>query len=681
MEPQKKPVSFRKALIIILFTLGFLGIAFFTSVAMLILRMQSGDLRLPIKAVDPLETPQDSLDPETSTYTSSIDDRVKRLIAVDQSTLDILIQEDIPINDPIELAERLGGISDAPVFKSEPPPMRSVGDSRNFWVLDVDSNEYRKITANLLYITPHLYFWSEEGIEVELSAVAELAETFENEIYPTNRQIFGSEWTPGVDHDEHLTILYAKGLGGAAGYFSSTDSLTREVETYSNETEMFYLSADYTRPDSLYTYGVLAHELQHMIHWNIDRNESAWVSEGLSELAVELNGYEPGGFTFYFAIDPDIQLNFWPGNDQGDSTPHYGASYLFMKYLMDHFGLESIRELVANGKVGLSGVDETYRTKDSELEMGFTSEKIFQDWSIANYAASSGTTSVEIGYQDPSVLPPFFPVETLSCDSGWQSRTVSQFGSDYIAIDCPGTFRLEVIGKEEVSILPIDPYSGDSYFWSNYGDSSSMTLTQTFDFRNVEGPIGMNYWTWFDLERDYDYLYLLASIDGENWEILNPTRCTRDDPTGSNYDCGYNGRTGDWVNETVDLTKYIGNQVTLQFEYVTDLAVNGDGFVIDDITIEGIRYFSDFESDDGGWEGRGFVRVKNSLPQNFGYSAIGFPTSGEIEKVITVGGLNIHQVLNQSDQDSQLVIVINGLTRFTRIPAGYRMRVTSLGSS
>jgi hypothetical protein len=681
MEQPRKSFSFSRALFIILGVLGFLGAAIFVSIAVLVFSQPDGELASQESGDQDPSAAVPSTTKEETIENPVIDDRVKILNSVDNTTLDIINQEIIPINDPVELAGRLGGVVDAPVVKSELPVVRRVGDSRNFWVLDVDSNDYRQVLAYLEYVTPHLYFWVEEGIEVDPSAVAELAETFENDIYPTNRQIFGSEWTPGVDHDEHLSILYATGLGGAAGYFSSTDSLTVEVEKYSNETEMFYLSADYTRPDSVYTYGVLAHELQHMIHWNIDRNESSWVSEGLSELAVELNGYDTGGFTFYFAIDPDIQLNFWPGNDQGDSGPHYGASYLFMKYLMDRFGLESIQELVANKNVGLTSIDEVYGPKHPELRNGYTSEKIFQDWSIANYTAGSGLSSVDTGYQDTSFIPTFFPTETLICDSGWLTRTVKQFGSDYITVDCPGTFQVEVIGEKEVSLLPVDPYSGETYFWSNYGDSSSMTLTQTFDLRNVDGDITLNYWTWYDLESDYDYLYLLASIDGENWEIQAPSRCTRNDPTGSNYGCGYNGRSDGWVYESVDLSRYTGNHVTLLFEYVTDLAVNGDGFVIDDISIEAIQYFTDFESDDGGWEGEGFVRVKNSLPQNFGYAVLSASVLENQEKLISIGGLDIDQTLKLVDQDLQPVIVINGLTRFTRIPAEYRIRVTDLESN
>ena len=147
---------------------------------------------------------------------------------------------------------------------------------------------------------------------------------------------------------------------------------------------MFYLSADYTYLDDEFTYGVLAHELQHMIHWNIDRNESAWVTEGLSELAVELNGYDTGGFSYMFAMNPDLQLNFWPGNDQGDSSPHYGASYLFMRFLNQRYGKSSIMELVASPLNGFESIDEVIGKFDNRDNKPITSEQIFQDWSIAN---------------------------------------------------------------------------------------------------------------------------------------------------------------------------------------------------------------------------------------------------------------------------------------------------------
>ena len=61
----------------------------------------------------------------------------------------------------------------------------------------------------------------------------------------------------------------------------------------------------------------------------------------------------------------------------------------------------------------------------------------------------------------------------------------------------------------------------------------------------------------------------------------------------------------------------------LRFEYVTDAAVNGEGMLIDDVSIPQIGYSTDFEDDaQHGWEGEGFVRVQNRLPQSFAVSLI-----------------------------------------------------------
>lgn len=675
-QPQKSNCCF-KSFVILLGILGLLGATVLGAVIFWTLKTTFKPTPTPDTVIiTDLRSPSESETSTDQSITEVIDERLILVSEEDTYTQNILINSAIPVNDPIELAGRIGGISDAPVYRKALPQEKNIETNQNFWVLDVDTNEYRQIDAKLTYITPHLYFWVEEGIITDAEAIAELAETFENEIYPTTREIFGSEWSPGVDQDVHLTILYARGLGGAAGYFSSTDSLTKEVEPYSNETEMFYLSADYTYLNSPYTYGVLAHELQHMIHWNIDRNESAWVNEGLSELAVELNGYNTGGFSFFFAIDPDLQLNYWPGNEQGDSTPHYGASYLFVKYLMDRFGIESIKELVASEEVGLTSIDEVYSKYGAEFRLGYTAEKLFQDWSVANFTHGADYQRQDRTNKRYDVFPVFFPTETVSCNSTWQERTVKQFGTDYIAIDCPVNFKVELSGNSLAPLLPVEPYSGNYYFWSNYGDSSDMTLTKNFDFTGVKGDIIMNYWAWYDLENDYDYLYLTASTDGETWEILNPTKCTRTDPTGSNYGCGYNGQSGGWISEAVDLTRYAGYQVALQFEYITDLAVNGDGFLVDDISISKIGYFTDFEFDSGGWDGMGFVRVNNVVPQNYGISLIIDSAHEKSKKVITIGGLEFKETFSYQNGVNNPVIAISGLTRFTRQPAEYQIRVS-----
>jgi bacillopeptidase F (M6 metalloprotease family) len=92
---------------------------------------------------------------------------------------------------------------------------------------------------------------------------------------------------------------------------------------------------------------------------------------------------------------------------------------------------------------------------------------------------------------------------------------------------------------------------------------------------------------------------------------------TGEDPSGNSYGWGYNGVSGGWIEESVDLSIYAGKIVQLRFEYVTDAAVNGEGLLLDDISIEAVNTTTDFETDEGGWQPQGFVRVQNVLPQTF----------------------------------------------------------------
>ena len=209
-------------------------------------------------------------------------------------------------------------------------PFIPLAHKQSFWVGNGDVDNFR-VYATLQYVTDHAYFWIEDGVYYRIRDLRDLADAFENQIYPTDRSFFGSEWTPGVDGDPHIYILYARGIGDDnAGYFSSADEYPQQVNRFSNGHEMFLVNADNSPLDDEYTFGILAHEFQHMIHWYQDRNESSWVSEGFSELAVLLNNFYSGGFDALYTSQPDLQLNNWPDESQEDTTPHYGASFLFL---------------------------------------------------------------------------------------------------------------------------------------------------------------------------------------------------------------------------------------------------------------------------------------------------------------------------------------------------------------
>jgi len=592
-------------------------------------------------------------------------------------TLETLKNATVPVNDPRDLAERLLGIQDIPLtFETNFPRL---GDQRMFWVSNVDTNENFQITANLEYVTDHAYFWIEDGVLFDARELQRLGDAFENQIYPTNREFFGSEWSPGVDNDPHLYILLAGNLGfNLAGYFSSADELHPLAHDYSNAHEMFLLNADNIDLGDEFTYGVLAHEFQHMIHWYTDRNEESWLNEGFSELSSLLNDFDPGGFDGIYAMNPDLQLTDWP-DDPDATTPHYGAGLLFTTYFLDRFGEDATKAVVAHPDNGMDSIDTVLQgmnIKDGVTAQAVRADDVFGDWVIANFLQDGSVMDGRYDYSNYRSAPQTRKTETLNdCSGNWQNRNVKQYGVDYIEITCEGEYQLEFSGQTTVGVLKPDAHSGDYAFWSNKGDESNMRLTREFDFTNITGPITFTYWTWYDLEDDYDYLYLDASTDGETWQIIPTPSCTAEDPSGNSYGCGYNGSTNGWRKEEVNLSNFAGQKVWLRFDYVTDAAVNGEGLLLDDMSIPAIGYSTDFEGDDGGWLAEGFVRIQNQLPQTFRVSLIRMGTDTVVETLVLDETQSVTVPVSIGGSIDKVVLVVSGTTRFTRQEAGYSYRM------
>jgi hypothetical protein len=189
----------------------------------------------------------------------------------------------------------------------------------------------------------------------------------------------------------------------------------------------------------------------------------------------------------------------------------------------------------------------------------------------------------------------------------------------------------------------------------------------------------LNYETWYDIEQDWDYVYLLASTDsGANWEIVTTPSGTDTDPTGNSYGWGYTGVSGGgdpgdsiWTEESVDLSQFAGQEVLLRFEYVTDAAVNGEGFMLDDVSIPEAGYSEDFEAGDGGWQAAGFARVENVLPQNFRLALIADGDETTVQ-IIDVPADNVVDIPLDFSNVDNYTLVVTGTTRFTRQTAAYR---------
>jgi immune inhibitor A len=178
----------------------------------------------------------------------------------------------------------------------------------------------------------------------------------------------------------------------------------------------------------------------------------------------------------------------------------------------------------------------------------------------------------------------------------------------------------------------------------------------------------LSYQTWYDIESDYDYVYLTASEDGQTWDIVKTPRGTDLDPSGNSYGWGYNGESGNWVfrkrliylNSPASKCNCASNTLPMRQSMAK-------ACLLDDISIPEIDYFTDFEMDDGGWEADGFVRIQNRLPQTYRLSLIDLGRPKTVQTIVVSAGESIELTLDTDD----IVLVVSGTTRFTRQPAGY----------
>jgi hypothetical protein len=607
---------------------------------------------------------------------------------VPTDTLRLLNDTVVPPNSWAELSARLLGIANIPQTVAAPTVPYQVGDRRQFWITNTDTSQSSQVQAVLRAVGEHVYFWVEQGVQYDEGELSRLVQVFDEKIFPTNREFFGSEWSPGVDNDPRLYILFARQVGSSlVGYFSSADEAHPLAHEHSNAAEMFILSADNIQSlDSDYTYGILAHEYQHMIHWYRDRNENSWLNEGFSELAALLNGFYLSGFDDLYLQDTDIQLTDWP-DEPGTTRPHYGASFLFLTYFLDRFGEQATQAVIRHPNNGMTSVDDVLadiQARDDLTGQLIQADDLFADWSVANYLMDPTVADGRYRYQIfESSTQAAVTEEITRCPTGEMQRSVHQYGVDYILLDCPnGTYTLTFQGAQQVNVVPAAAHSGAFTFWSNMGDESDMRLTRRFDFTGVTGPLTLNYWTWYELETDYDYLYVLASEDdGQTWKFLFTPSGTPEDPSGNSYGWGYNGVSGGgsapvWIEESVDLSQFAGKEVLIRFEYVTDTAVTSEGFLLDDVSVPQVGYFSDFEQDHGGWEAEGWVRMDNILPQTFRLALIaqGGETTVTYIPVRPDGLVQIPLTFDQ--QVREVVLVVTGTTRFTRQEASYEFSVS-----
>jgi hypothetical protein len=271
-----------------------------------------------------------------------------------------------------------------------------LGEQVNFYVdSGYDALDRTQLPATLRIIGQNIYFYVENAYWDELNStyknllektLRDLTDEFDQVIYPKERAVFGSEWNPGIDNDQRITVLISQLINEAGGYFNTHDGYPRERIPTSNQREMIYLNSlsIFSQKNKAF----LAHEFQHLINFYqktvlYGLEEEVWLNEARSEYAPTLCGYNDVYSGSYladrvdtFLDEPSDSLTEWK-NKIGD----YGVASLFLHYLVDHYGLEILTRMILNNQVGLASIN----TALADLGYTETFSDIFAGWAVANY--------------------------------------------------------------------------------------------------------------------------------------------------------------------------------------------------------------------------------------------------------------------------------------------------------
>ena len=308
---------------------------------------------------------------------------------------------------------------EAPPLKG-PSPLPDLGDKRTFKVLNID-NEFDRVTARVRYISDHSLVYLDEKVpsggftDLELAA---LAQEFEEPVYPTITGAYGHE--SDLDGNDRVIILFTSAVnrltepesdGFVGGFFFGLDLLIGRKG--SNEGEIFYAMVPDPRGEEGPVIGkyaalstipaVLAHEFEHMVHFNqrilvtgAESQEALWLSEALAQMAEDLVGavfeearrpskayqYRAGNWirARRFLEDPSqvsVLASLPPG-----TLAERGAGWLLLKQVSGRSGRETLlRALVSSASTGTENLTEA---------VGLGWEELVADWTGALFLDGTG---------------------------------------------------------------------------------------------------------------------------------------------------------------------------------------------------------------------------------------------------------------------------------------------------
>lgn len=543
------------------------------------------------------------------------------------------------------------------------PPF-SVGDETIFNIATADDPQ----RFELYYRSEFAYFWFPPDIDIDMAALEQAAIRFDTEIYPTNRNLFGDALMLGVDGDPRIHLVHLESLfPGLAGFFSPEDTCARRICPRSNQRDVLYLMLDYGPLNSDLYLSTIAHEFQHMLQFSLDGNEYRWLDEGYSQLAEHLQGFTADpinlGNVEQYLMNTNMLLNSW-SDDFNVQGQYYGAGYLLAVYLEERFGSEFVFRLSHGRADGLAGIHRIL----TDFGYNITLDELMTDWWVANYFDDPALADGRYGY-NTLVLPDVTTTMLFSEGMIIYDGLLHPYGVEYLRLDTPGTYVLTFQADSTTPLITRTMPRGETSWWSYNATATATTLTRTIDLTEVESAT-MKYWVVGQTGNFGGHLHVLASTDGVTWDVL----------LGNNMDVlnrftnapgpHYTNTDGMWIADFIDISAYAGGTVDIRFEYVTNNALAGPGFMLDDFAIPEIGWTDNVEDGAVGWHAEGFIRTDGTVQQNWAVVVLD-ENNPQPAQIIPIeagsGGVTIEIPAGGA------TIMVGSLAPITHLPATYQL--------
>lgn len=453
------------------------------------------------------------------------------------------------------VADELGFINPMDVRN---PRMVITDDDVNYIISEFDENIYPVMSEafsaapEINGSMPYMPFWEEIWGYMGLNATEQNITEW---LFPTNDSGKLMITIFNIRDENYYDPAYRTFI---AGYYSSTmswlyDRNIMHIDAYdwANRTG----EQDESIPGHRsYSYeSTVAHEYQHLLHDWVDGGEDTWVNEGLSMMAEPLCGYPiPYSYVSEYLGNTTNSLVKW--GDQGGEyiLADYGAAYMFMQYLADHYGgLQMLQAVFNSMEHGTDSIDEAFLTMGHNR---MTFEKVFRDWRMANL-------NLELDMDMPGGLYYYNTLDPVEIDGALDlSNFVVRDHPDYEggrSVGAYGTDYTHFSGQQQ-AVSGWTLYSGDGTYWSiNHEDYMYSRLIMELDL--TEWSVStMQVYMYMSLESGCDYGYVQVSTDGgDSWSTLQT----------------YNGYGYGWNDYYFSLSEYNGQEIMVGFLYTSDVSV------------------------------------------------------------------------------------------------------------